>query len=117
MKDGFNVIISDKILRISIGLSLCFLLIVTALIAVFYQQLPPFIPFFNSMPWGTDRLYTSLVVVFVPLVFLLVLFANTVISIKIYQKHTLFARMVSFNGLLFVVLGFLAYVQILLLVF
>ncbi len=116
MKNAFNTLLSDNIIKVSSGASFLLLLIATLLIAFFYQKLPPYIPFFNSLPWGTERLFSSVIVVFLPLIFLLVLIINNALSAYVYEKHALIARMISFNGLLVILLGFLAYLQIVLLV-
>jgi hypothetical protein len=86
------------------------------IIAISYPNLPPYIPFFNSLPWGTDRLFSSIVVIFLPVTFLIIIIINTLLSARLYTTHVLMARMISFNGLLVMTLGFLAYLQIMLLV-
>lgn len=116
MKKAFNTLMSDNIIKVSFGVSLIVVVLVSILIAFFYQQLPPYIPFFNSLPWGTERLFSSVVILTLPIIFLLVIIINNILSAYLYNKHTLMARMISFNGLLVIILGFLAYLQIVLLV-
>ncbi|HRN96331.1 MAG TPA: hypothetical protein PLD54_02710 [Candidatus Levybacteria bacterium] len=116
MKKTINILLSDNIIKMSAGISFTVLLVCTILIAVFYTKLPPYIPFFNSLPWGTQRLFSSIGVIFLPIIFLVIILLNNALSAYLYSQHALMARMVSFNGLLFVILGFLAYVQIVLLV-
>lgn len=116
MKKTFNILFSDNIIKVSFSASIFLLLVATLLIALLYQQLPPYIPFFNSLPWGTERLFSSIIVVFLPIIFLLVLFINNALSAYFYERHALIARMISFNGLLVIILGFLAYLQIVFLV-
>jgi hypothetical protein len=116
MKKVINRVLSDNILKLSTILSFAILLLSSILIAFTYPSLPPYIPFFNSLPWGTERLFSSFVVIILPIVFLLLIITNVILSSQLYTKHALMARMVSFNGLLVMVLGFLAYLQIMLLV-
>lgn len=116
MKKVFSIVMSDNIIKVSFGVSLIIVVLVSILIAIFYQKLPPFIPFFNSLPWGTERLFSSVIVITLPVIFLLVIMINNMLSAYLYAKHTLMARMISFNGLLVIILGFLAYLQIILLV-
>lgn len=116
MKKTINTVLSDNIMKLSTGLSFMVLLICTVLIAVLFSKLPPYIPFFNSLPWGTQRLFSSTVVIFLPIVFLFIIIVNNILSTYLYSQHALIARMVSFNGLLVVILGFLAYLQIVILV-
>jgi hypothetical protein len=117
MNAELKIIFTDKIVRLSGGISLFLLLVVTMLIALFYRHFPPLIPLLNSLPWGTDRLFSSVAIVFIPLILLSVIILNTLFAARMYVKHTLLARILSFNALLFVILGFLAYLQILLLIF
>lgn len=116
MKKTFNILFTDNIIKVSFSASIFLLLVASVLILLLYQKLPPYIPFFNSLPWGTERLFSSVIVVFLPLIFLLILFINNALSAYLYGKHALIARMISFNGLLVIFLGFLAYLQIVFLV-
>ncbi len=116
MKKTIDILLSDNIMKLSAGTSFAILLLSTVLIGLLYSKLPPYIPFLNSLPWGAERLFSSIVVIFLPVVFLFVILLNNILSARLYSKHALMARMVSFNGLLVVLLGFLAYLQIVLLV-
>ncbi len=117
MKKASNIVLSDKILRLSVALSSIGLLMITTLVIINYTKLPPYVPFFNSMPWGVERLFPSYIVLSLPVLVLMVIVGNNILSVLLYTKHTLIARMLSFNGLIFVFLGMLAYLQILFLVF
>jgi hypothetical protein len=116
MKKITDTVLADNILKFSTLLSFMILLFVSGIIAISYANLPPYVPFFNSLPWGTERLFSSIVVIVLPLAFLFVIIVNILLSAHLYTKHALMARMVSFNGLLVMTLGFLAYLQIMLLV-
>lgn len=117
MNGNFNLLWRDKLIRLTLLLSIVLSVATTILIALFYHKLPPLVPFFNSMPWGRERLAPVYYIGTLPLVFLIVLILNNFMSIAIYQSHTLLARILSMNGFLFVLFGFLAYLQILFLVF
>lgn len=116
MKKITDKILSDNILKLSTILSFVLLLSSSMLIAFSYTSLPPYIPFFNSLPWGTERLFSSMIVIFLPILFLIVLIGNVLLSVRLYATNALMARMISFNGLLVMMLGFLAYLQIIFLV-
>lgn len=117
MKDKFNLIISDQFVKISLLLSLLFIIPLIIIIMVTYNNLPPLIPFFNSMPWGEDRLVVSNVTIFLPLLLLFVFVGNILQATFIYNKYVLVARIILFNCFLFLLLGLLAYLQILFLTF
>lgn len=117
MKNNFKVLLSDSIIKIAFYIAIIFIILQAILTGIFFNNLPPVIPFFNSQPWGEARLFISWGILFIPVVLLLGFCVNTIIAALFYNKHALIARMITFNGLLFVVLGFLAFLQIVLLVF
>lgn len=117
MKDNFRLLFSDVIVRISLIASLLLIFAQAALIVFFYFRLPPLIPVLNSQPWGNERLYGSGVTLLFPVILLLILIINVIISSFYYKKHSLIARILSFNSLICIILGLLAYLQIILLVY
>ncbi len=117
MKDKFKVIFSDQFTKLSFFLSIIFLLPLTASIIFSYSSLPPFIPFFNSMPWGEDRLMRSNIVIVLPVLVLAVFTINFMQAVFSYSKFVLVSRIIMFNTFLFLLLGLLAFLQILFLTF
>lgn len=117
MKDNIKLLMSDTIIKSSLFISVFFLTVQTVLMLFFQKNLPPYIPFFNSQPWGEERLIPSAAILFLPLMLFLVFIINNFISSILYTRHTLIARILTFNSLLFIFLGLLAYLQIILLVF
>ena len=117
MKDKFKLIIADQFVRISLLLSFIFIIPLTVIIVITYSNLPPLIPFYNSMPWGEERLVSSTVAIFLPMLLLGIFIANVFQSAFVYSKYVLVARIVMFNTFLFLLLGLLAYLQILFLTF
>lgn len=117
MRDNFKLLISDTIIRFSIFVSCILILLQIVIVVFFWGKAPPYVPFFNSQPWGEERLVSSGVIPFLPAVLFLVFLLNNVCSGILYKKHTLIARMLSINSFLFVFLGFLAYIQILFLIY
>lgn len=117
MKGRINLLFRDKFLLYSLTLTAIFLTISVLLVVFSYKSLPPLIPLFNSMPWGVTRLYSSEVVLILPLVFLLVILINTTITLLIYNRFTLLSRLITFNSFLVCLLGALAYLQILFLIY
>lgn len=117
MKEKFSLIISDQFIRICLLLSFIFLIPLIVIIIATHPNLPPLIPFFNSMPWGEDRLVFSGVTIFLPLLLLVIFISNLMLATFAYSKYVLVARIVLFNCFLFLLLGLLAYLQILFLTF
>ena len=117
MKGSLSLILSDNIIRISFYSSLIIIIAQCILILLTFNRLPPLVPFLNSQPWGVDRLYASSVVFVIPFVLAAVFIINNFLSLFYYRENTLASRILSLNAFLFIFLGFLAYIQIVLLVF
>lgn len=117
MKDNFKLLFSDSIIRMSLIISVILISLQTALIAFFYSKLPPLVPVLNSQTWGNERLYSSSVTLLFPIILLLILITNIFTSSFYYKKHSLIARILSFNSLICIILSLLAYLQIILLVY
>ena len=104
---NFREIRSDKI--ISWGNILTFLLILASLsfIALRFGALPPYVPIFNQLPWGDDRLGPTLMI-FLPVAGVAILsFINIFISSAIYAKSQIISRMLTISSILSSFLTFL----------
>ena len=117
MKEKFSLMISDQFVRISLLFSLIFILPLIFIIIITYGTLPPLIPFFNSMPWGEERLASSQVAIFLPLLLIIIITSNILQAAFIYKRYVLVSRIVLFNTFLFLLLGLLSYLQILFLTY
>lgn len=88
-----------------------FIIAVIIFILFSYGGLPPFIPIFNQLPWGEERLGKT-ITIFVPvLVALLILVINLFTSSITYRKIPLVARMLAAVSLLIGILTFLFVVK------
>ena len=116
MKGNFKLIFSDKITRISIISSFVLILVEIFLVVIFYGKLPPLIPFFNSRPWGEDRLASSQAVFLIPLFSVIIFIVNLFLSGFFYRKNVLISRIIAFTISLFTILGLISFIQIVLLV-
>ena len=100
-----------------IVLSLFFIFLEIILLVLFFRKLPPYIPFFNSMPWGGLRLADPKAMLYLLSSFIVVVIVNNFLGTILYSPYSLTSRILSITSLLFVFLGFLASVQIFILVF
>ncbi len=117
MKNNLNLLLSDKIIKLSIFASVALIIIESFLVLFFYTSLPPLVPFFNSRPWGEARLSQSVVFLSVPIILVIIFLVNNILSGAIYKKNVLIARILSFNALLFVGLCLIAVFQIMFLIY
>ena len=70
------------------------------LAGLFYRNLPPLIPLFNQLPWGTDRLIGKLGL-FIPIVVSVgIMILNAFATRYIYEKMPIAARMLNVTGFL-----------------
>lgn len=97
----------DKTVWWSTLLATAFLVLALLLILVFYHSLPPLVPLFNQLPWGTSRLsMKSSLLLPIALAFIL-LIGNTVLIKYIHEQMTIRARMLSVTSLLISILTFI----------
>lgn len=117
MKNNLNFLLQDRITKLSIFSAITIFIVYIVMVTASYAMLPPVIPLFNSLPWGNARLTPAYFVFAFPVLFFIIFIFNNFIAGKMYKKHVLASRIFSFNSLLVIILGLIAYVQILLLVF
>lgn len=107
MRSKISHIFSDKIIRLSSILTAVSLATLLALTVFYFFKLPPFIPLYNQLPWGVERLSDKLGI-FLPLVISIAFFVlNLFISSKIYEKMPLVSRILSITSLLIALLTFI----------
>lgn len=107
MKDFFKDITADKTITMAFFVNGFFIIATLIFISFSYGRLPPFIPIFNQLPWGEQRLGTT-ISIFVPvLVSLLILIINIITAALAYKKIPLVSRMLAAISLLTSILTFL----------
>lgn len=117
MNGRINLLLKDSGTKYFLLLCIVFIIAQIILTGFFYSKLPPLIPFFNSLPWGTERLSPPLFIFAVPAGVIIILLLNIYISTRIYLKHALIARILMVNVFLISLLGLMAIAQMLLLIF
>src|SRR5688572_26854683 len=117
MNAKFRLILSDKIIRVSVMTSIVLIIIETLIVLFTYNLLPPLVPFFNSKPWGEERLASSGIIFALPPLLFTIFMVNNLLSAYYYSKNTLVSRILSFTSLLVTILTGIAIVQIVFLVY
>lgn len=92
MKKLFKLIQKDSVLSWTFWTTIVFVLVMIVLIGVFYTNLPPFLPLYNQMPWGYDRLGHAYELFLLPFSTLFICIINTTIGIRLMSKVPLLAR-------------------------
>lgn len=108
---NFREIRSDKI--ISWGNIITFVIILLSLlfIALQFRILPPYVPIFNQLPWGEDRLGSTLMIFLPVMGVIFVSLTNIFISSAIYTKSQIISRMLTVSSILSSFLSFLFIVR------
>ncbi|MBI4096213.1 MAG: hypothetical protein HY425_00665 [Candidatus Levybacteria bacterium] len=111
MRDFFKEITQDKTVTLVYFINGFFIISSVVLVLFFYRRFPPLIPIFNQLPWGEQRLGTT-ITIFIPIfVSLSILVSNIFISALIYKNIPLAARMLAAISLLIGILTLLLVVK------
>lgn len=100
MKELTDKLFADKTILWGTVLSLIILFFSLVLVALFYRVLPPILPAFNQLPWGTDRLAgRPALLIPIGIAFTIVVGNSIVINI-VYERMQVAARMLTLTTLL-----------------
>jgi len=112
MKDFINNIKADKLTFRGFIISFFIGIFTLLIILILYRNFPPFIPIFNQLPWGEQRL-TETVGIFIPLaVYAFIFVLNLSFTSLIYSKNPLIARIVAAVTLILAIMNFVFIVKI-----
>jgi len=112
MKNFINNIVSDKLALRGFFISFLLMLFTVLYILVNYLSLPPFIPIFNQLPWGNDRLASTLGIFIPTIIFGFVFLFNIIFTSIVYNKSPLIARIVAAVTLILAFMNFLFVIKI-----
>lgn len=107
MKEFFKNIRNDKVFLGSFSLTLVLVIISLIYIILLYNKLPPYIPLFNQLPWGYERLGIT-IMIFLPVATAVVIaIGNIILSSIIYSRTQIVSRIIAVTSLLIAFLSFL----------
>ncbi|MEK7571093.1 MAG: hypothetical protein AAB553_02355 [Patescibacteria group bacterium] len=115
MKKLFKHVWDDKIIKWGMGSAAIVFFFSLIILAIFYWNLPPYLPVYNQMPWGEERLATKYEIILPQLIAFSFFVLNFSLSRKLYDKMPLISRMLSITTLLTMLLSFVFLVRTLLL--
>lgn len=107
MKELFKDLKEDKFLKQNTILNILIILLSFIYVVLYFGNLPPFIPLFNQMPWGEQRIVSSVWIFLPPFLSLLIFGVNLFSSALIYKKNPLIPRLFSITSSLISILIFL----------
>ena len=107
MNGLFKQFFKDKIIRLSQIITFLMFVVLCGATIFYYMKLPPFIPLYNQLPWGMERL-SDRIGIFLPLSLAFAFFVlNTIVAALIHGKMPLIARILSITSFLIVLLTFI----------
>ena len=86
MKEFFKDAVQDKTIASAFFINIFFVILTIVYILSSYRKLPPFIPIFNQLPWGEQRLGVTFTIFIPVLVAFLILAINIFTSTSIYKN-------------------------------
>lgn len=105
MKDIIKHIRTDKIIKWALYAAFFLLVLELITLAFSYHALPPYLPLFNQLTWGEERLGAK-IEIFLPVLISLSFFVlNFVILARLYEKMPLLSRILAITTLLLIVLS------------
>ena len=78
MKEFFKDILQDKTITSAFFINIFLIISAIAYILFSYGKLPPFIPVFNQLPWGEQRLGSQFTI-FIPILSALLIFVINIV--------------------------------------
>lgn len=99
MRGFFKNLALDKITRIGFAGTLGIVMLGVGVIIFYYNSLPPFVPIFNQLSWGEQRLGVKSSILFpLSIAFVIFLF-NFVLALVVYKKIPLVSRILAISSL------------------
>lgn len=107
MKKQIEQIFTDKIIRVASILSVLVIIVLTAVTIYYFLKLPPFIPLYNQLPWGLERLSDKIGIFFPLAISTGIFLINIIVAGVTYEKMPLVSRILSITSLLCLLLSFI----------
>jgi hypothetical protein len=116
MNAYIKTLFADKIIKTTLIAS--FVLLLSGIIFVLFslKKIPPYIPLYNQLTWGSERLgvgYMILLPLGLSLTFLIV---NSILAKIFYQKAPLLSRILSVATFLLMLLSFIFTIRTIMLI-
>ncbi len=107
MKGFSKELLKDRIILWGFIFTIVILFLNIVFVLIKLASLPPYIPIFNQLPWGDERLSSS-TSIFLPIAIVIFFsLVNIFISSFIYSRSQVVARMLSITNTLMSFLSFL----------
>lgn len=113
MKEGLKSLLRDSVIRKSIYLVVFIVILFIIILLIKYPNLPPQVPLFYSLSRGNDQLANPIFLLILPLSSILIEMINGIISISLYEKDYLTARILMILSSFVSIILFITFIKIL----
>ncbi len=100
MKEFFRPAKTDKIINKTFLASAAVIVIIFLYVIFRFFSLPPYVPVFNQLPWGNDRIGPKLFIFIPLLIAILIQILNLPLASYIYTRSPLLSRILAVTSLL-----------------
>ncbi len=111
MKEFFSDIRQDKLTFRGFLTTIILIILPLPYILINYKGLPPFMPVYNQLPWGTPRLAPTWGVFIPTVISFFILIVNIIVSSVLYKKTPLVSRLLAVISLIVAILTMLFVVR------
>ncbi|MBM3283401.1 hypothetical protein FJY90_04060 [Candidatus Gottesmanbacteria bacterium] len=116
MKEKIKELIKEKIIKNSVSIFFILMILYVAILIWKWQQLPPQLPLFYSLPKSNEQLATPIQLLTLPFFSLLFYVINFFAAAVLYPKEKLGSILLVITGTIVTGLLFYAFIQIVFLV-
>jgi hypothetical protein len=109
--NAFDDIKRDNVLFRGFAINLFIIILTLLYILVSFRNLPPYLPLFNQLPWGEQRIAETVWIFAIPFLCFVIFVFNLIYSEITYKKIPLLARIMVVTSFLVSVLAMLFVVR------
>lgn len=117
VKEDFNTLLSDNLLRKAIIFSFLLLSLDLIIIIAVIWKLPPQLPLLYSRPWGEDQLIDRKSFLILPLSCLILIIMNLRLAGVFFKKQVLLSKILVWSSLVICLLTTITFLKIISIVF
>lgn len=116
IRNTYSDFMHDRINGLLFRITLGVIIVILGGILFFWNRLPPELPLYYSLPWGTEQIGTPIELVGLLIGSGILFFFNTILAIGIKRSQLFFSRLLFLSGIGIVFLAIITVVQILFLI-
>ena len=116
MKEEFKLLLSDRVHKYAVILSIISILVGFIFFLIFVWNLPPLLPLFYNRPWGLPQLGSPIDLLVLLIGVLIIFCINLTLAMRFYRNIVLLSRILLWIAALVSFAGVTAVIRIILLI-